>query len=185
LIAAAGPSSVAAVKRGGLLAWLGVLGAGCAARPQLGLAPSLLPNIGLAASVALPLSPEKGSESPWLLEARFTDQFVDDKSLADNGFPEAGNWTQLDLGLMRFTPWEDGHTWSMRFGIVGFDARGEPNLADESGEYLGAYFGMGRFAWFGDLAFGPELTLVAATGPDPRVVIPQITWGVRWMPGPR
>lgn len=146
--------------------------------PTLGLAPSLMPNLGLAASLSAPLR----AASSWELEARFTDQFVDDKAFADNGFPEAGNWTQLDLGLLRLA-WDEGRAWSTRFGLVGFEARGEPNLVDESGEYFGAYFGVGRFTRFGpELAFGPELTLVAASGPDPRVLIPQLTWGLRWTP---
>jgi hypothetical protein len=159
--------------------------AGCHAsagglRPELGLAASLLPNLGLAAALSAPIH-EAGA---WQLEARFTDQFLDDKSFADNGLPEAGNWTQLDLGLLRLSPWEDERAWSFRFGLTGFEARGEPNLADEAGEYFGAYCGVGRFRRFGrSFAIGPELTLVVATGPDPRVVIPQLTWGLRWMPG--
>jgi len=162
--------------------WLVVLAGGACRAPEIGLAPSFLPNLGLAASAAMPVS----EASPWRLEARFTDQFVDDKSFADDGNPEAGDWTQLDLGLLRFWPWDDDRAWSLRFGLVGFEARGEPNLVDESGDYLGAYCGVGRFWRFGKgFAFGPELTLVAATGPDPRAVFPQLTWGFRWMPGGR
>jgi len=150
----------------------------CASRPTLGLAPSLLPNLGLAASLSAPVR----ESSPWELEARFTDQFVDDKSFADNGFPEAGNWTQLDLGLLRVA-WQDEHAWSTRFGVVGFRARGEPNIVEESGDYLGLYLGVGRFVRLAPgLAFGPELTLIAASGDDPRVLIPQLTWGLRWTP---
>ena len=154
---------------------------GCGANPPtLALAPSLMPNLGLAASVSLPVR----ASSAWELEARFTDQFVDDKAFADNGFPEAGNWTQLDLGLLRLV-WEEERAWSTRFGVTGFEARGEPNLVDESGEYLGVYAGVGRFTRFGALAFGPEITLIAASGPDPRVLIPQLTWGLRWTPAGR
>jgi hypothetical protein len=154
---------------------------GCAGPATFGLAPSLMPNLGLAASLSAPAR----ATSAWELEARFTDQFVDDKTFADNGFPEAGNWTQLDLGLLRLK-WNEGRAWSTRFGLTGFTARGEPNLAEESGDYLGAYFGLGRFTRFGaNFAFGPELTLIAATGPDPLVLIPQLTWGVRWTPGAR
>lgn len=150
--------------------------------PSYGLAPSLLPNLGLAASVAVPLRPA----SAWQLEARFTDQFIDDKTFADNGLEEAGNWTQLDLGLLYSTPWTDGRAWTVRAGVVGFEARGDPNLVELPGDYLGGYVGVGRFALLGaELAFGPEVTLVAASGPDPRVLIPQITWGIRWMPGRR
>lgn len=160
--------------------------AGCNAspephRPELALAASLLPNLGLAAALSVPVP----AASSWQLEARFTDQFLDDKTFADNGLPEAGNWTQLDLGLLRLSPWEDERAWSLRFGLTGFEARGEPNLADEAGEYLGVYCGLGRFRRFGSIAIGPELTLVAATGPDPLVFIPQLTWGLRWMPEAR
>ena len=160
---------------------LAVLSAlGCRAHaPTLGLAPSFLPNLGVAASVAVPVHPA------WQIEARFTDQFVDDKTFADNGLPEAGNWTQLDLGLLYTTTFdEDGRAWSARAGVVGFEARGDPNLVDEAGDYRGVYLGVGRFTLLGaELAFGPELTLVAASGPDPRVLFPQLTWGLRWMPG--
>jgi hypothetical protein len=159
--------------------------AGCSAadtRPELGLAPSFLPNLGVAASLSVPVR----ASSPWQLEARFTDQFVDDKSFADDGNPEAGNWTQLDLGLLRLSLPEEERAWSVRFGVTGFEARGEPNLVDESGDYLGAYLGIGRFRRFGSgLALGPELTLVAATGPDPFALFPQLTWGLRWTPGAR
>lgn len=148
--------------------------------PELAIAASLLPNLGLAGSLSVPVAP-----NAWQLEARFTDQFVDDKSFADDGNPEAGNWTQLDLGLLRFSPWEEERSWSLRFGVTGFEARGEPNLADEAGDYIGAYCGVGRFRRFGNIAIGPELTLILATGPDPQVIIPQLTWGLRWMPGAR
>ena len=160
--------------------WLVVLAGGACRAPELGLAPSFLPNLGLAASAALPV----GESSPWRLEARFTDQFLDDKSLADDGNPEAGNWTQLDLGLMCLSSSVDERAWSLRLGVVGFEARGDPNLVEEAGDYLGGYLGIGRFWSFGrGFAFGPELTLVAASGPDPFVLFPQLTWGFRWMPG--
>ncbi len=165
-----------------------VLGAtaGCNAttpslRPELSLAASLLPNLGLAAGLSVPIRETKA----WQLEARFTDQFVDDKSVADDGNPQAGNWAQLDLGLLHLWPWEDERAWSLRLGLTGFEARGEPNLAEEAGDYIGVYCGVGRFRRFGSIAIGPELTLVAATGPDPLVLIPQLTWGLRWMPGAR
>jgi len=158
--------------------------AGCGAPaqrrpPELGLAASLLPNLGLAGSLSLPLR----TANPWRFEARFTDQFLDDKSFADDGNPAAGNWTQLDLGLLRLSCWEESRAWSVRFGLVGFEARGEPNLVDEAGDYVGIYGGLGRFWRFGrGFAFGPEITLVAATGPDPFTLFPQLTWGLRWTP---
>lgn len=149
---------------------------------DLGFAPSVLPNLGLAASAAVPAR----VGSPWQVEARFTDQFLDDKAFADNGSPEAGNWTQLDLGLLCYSAPTDDRVWSLRFGLLGFRARGEPNLAEEPGDYAGVYMGVGRFRLFGSgLAFGPELTLVAASGPDSLVLIPQLTWGLRWTPGGR
>ncbi|MSR62341.1 MAG: hypothetical protein EXS08_07850 [Planctomycetes bacterium] len=158
----------------------GALLCGCQAHPlNLGLAPSLLPNVGVAASAAVPLR----AGSAWQVEARGTYQFIDDKSIADNGLPEAGDWTQLDLGLLHLALPQEGSAWSTRFGVVGFTARGEPNLVEESGDYLGLYCGVGRFTTFGrGFSFGPELTLVAASGNDPRVLIPQLTWGLRWAP---
>ncbi len=149
--------------------------------PTVGFAPSLLPNLGLAASLSAPVR----AGSAWELEARFTDQFLDDKDFADNGFPKAGNWTQLDLGLLRLDG-DERRAWSTRFGVTGFRARGEPNLVEEAGGYLGLYFGVGRFTFFAPgLAFGPELTLLASSGNDPRVLVPQLTWGLRWTPGAR
>jgi len=153
-----------------------VLVAGCQA-PSVGVAPSLLPNLGLAGSLALPLR-EGGA---WQLEARFTDQWLDDKSFADNGFPEAGNWTQLDLGALWIEPESgDGARWSVRFGATAFEARGEPNMVEEPGEYLGGYVGAGRLTLFGGrFLVGPELTLLVASGDDPLALVPQLTWGVR------
>ena len=150
--------------------------------PELAFAPSFLPNLGLMGSASTHVS----ATSAWQVEARFTDQFLDDKSFADDGNPEAGNWTQLDLGLLWVSSWEDEHAWSARFGVLGFEARGEPNLVEESGEYVGAYCGVGRF-WrcSRTLAIGPELTLVVASGDDPLAIFPQLTWGLRWMPSAR
>jgi hypothetical protein len=153
-----------------------VLSAGCHT-PTVGLAPSILPNLGLAASLGLPLAPR----SAWQLEARFTDQWLDDKSIADNGFPEAGNWTQLDLGALWIDPAPASDSrWILRFGTTAFEFRGEPNMVEEPGEYLGLYIGAGRLTLFAHRwLIGPELTLLVASGDDPRVVVPQITWGVR------
>jgi hypothetical protein len=152
---------------------------GCAGPATLALAPSVLPNLGLVAGVSAPLAPSSRYE----LEARLTEQFLDDKTFADNDFPEAGDWSQLELGLVRLT-WSEERAWSTRFGLIAFRARGEPNLVDEAGDYLGAYVGVGRFTRFAPgLAFGPELALIFASGDDPRVLVPQITWGLRWTPG--
>lgn len=152
-----------------------LLAAGCRA-PSVGLAPSILPNLGLAGSLGYPLG-----AGAWQLEARFTDQWLDDKSFADNGFPEAGNWTQLDLGALWLEPVPAGETcWSLRFGATAFEARGEPNMVEEAGEYLGAYLGAGRLTLFGGRwLVGPELTLLFASGDDPFAIVPQLTWGVR------
>ncbi len=161
---------------------LGCRGPESDARFDLALAPSFLPNLGVAAAATVPVHRSSGFQ--WRAEARFTDQFADDKDLADNGMPEAGNWTQLDLGVRLDEVTEERSHWSWRFGAVGFEARGEPNLVDDSGDYLGLYLGLGRFTDFGHgLFLGPEVTLVAAHGPDPRVFFPQITWGLRWSPG--
>jgi hypothetical protein len=149
--------------------------------PELGLAPSFLPNLGLAATGSAVVG--RSATHEWRAETRFTYQFLDDKDLADNGFPPAGDWTQLELGLRADGPSEERLRWSWRFGAVGFRAHGEPNIVEEPGDYYGLYAGVGRFADLGrGFSFGPELTLIAATGPDPRVLIPQITWGVRWCP---
>lgn len=141
----------------------------------MGLAPSVLPNLGLMASLAVPLKARREHH----LELRFTDQFLDDKTLADDGNPEAGNWAQIDLGWLRLSPASRG--WSARLALTAFEARGEPNLLDEPGEYWGLVAGLG---WFEELApgwwLGPELALIGASGPDPFVLIPQLTWGLRW-----
>lgn len=153
-----------------------LLGASACRAPTVGLAPSLLPNVGLAGSLGFPLG-----AGAWQLEARFTDQWLDDKGFADNGFPEAGNWTQLDLGALWLEPAPAGEPrWSLRFGATAFEARGAPNLVEEPGEYVGAYVGAGRFTLLGGRwLVGPELTLLFATGDDPFSIVPQLTWGVR------
>jgi len=149
---------------------------------DLGLAPSLLPNLGLAASTSAAIARSPSYE--WRAEARFTDQFVDDKTFADNGLPEAGNWTQLELGLRGLSTPEERSHWIVRFGAIGFDALGEPNLIEEPGDYLGVYGSFGRETDFGHgFSIGPEISLVAASGPDPFVLFPQLTWGIRWRPG--
>jgi hypothetical protein len=148
--------------------------------PDLELTPSVLPNLGLALTGSVPLQVGRSGEAR--LEARFTDQFLDDKNIAPNGDPRAGDWTQLDLGV-RWNQHGERRFWTLRAGLTGFRARGEPNLIDEPGRYVGVYAGVGRRTWLGEhLAFGPELTLIAAHGDDPRVLVPQITWGVLWCP---
>lgn len=148
--------------------------------PDLELTPSVLPNLGLAASASTPVRAGRSFETR--LEVRFTDQFLDDKNLSPNGDPRAGDWTQLDLGV-RWNGRGERRFWTFRTGVVGFHARGEPNLIDEPGRYVGVYAGFGRRAWLTEhLAFGPEVNLIAAHGPDPRVLVPEITWGVTWCP---
>ena len=138
---------------------------------DLGLAASVLPNLGLAATASAPVRRTESVE--WRVEARFTDQFVDDKSFSDNGMPEAGNWTQLELGVRAvFTP-EEKSSWSVRFGAVGFEARGEPNIVDLPGDYAGAYVGVGRETRFApNVSIGPEIVVIAASGPDDFVLVP-------------
>ena len=146
--------------------------------PDLGLAASLLPNFGLAASASAPVRRTESAE--WRVEARFTDQFVDDKTFSDNDLPEAGNWTQLELGLrVQFTP-EERSSWILRFGAVGFEARGEPNIVELAGEYAGVYLGVGKDTRFGkNVSIGPEVVVLVASGPDDFVLVPQVVWGVR------
>lgn len=165
-------------RLGTALLLLGALSA-CAGvpPPSLGLAPSVLPNLGLMGSLAQPLAPESRHHG----ELRFTQQFVDDKLLADDGNPEAGDWTQIDLGWLCLPDRPRG--WSARVALTVFEARGEPNLVDEAGDYGGLLAGVG---WFAELApgwwVGPELAVIAAAGPEEPVVFPEITWGLRWRP---
>jgi hypothetical protein len=149
--------------------------------PDLELTPSLLPNLGLALSATVPLDLDATHETR--LELRFTDQFLDDKSIAPNGDPEAGDWTQLDLGL-RWNERGPETFWTFRVGLTTFRARGEPNLIDAPGGYVGLYAGLGRRTWLTEHLFlGPELSLIVAHGDDdPRALVPQITWGLTWTP---
>jgi len=152
--------------------------------PDFALAPSALPNLGLMAGASVPLDRGPAERRHWRAEARFIDQFLDDKAIADNGLEPAGDWTQLELGLRRDGPIEDRLRWSWRAGLVGFEARGEPNMIDEPGKYFGVYFGFGRFVDFGHgFSFGPEASVLVASGEeDPFVMVPQLTWGLRWAP---
>ncbi len=150
-------------------------------RADLGLAVSFLPNLGLAGSASAALRTTQTWE--WRAEARFSDQFLDDKTFADNGLPEAGDWTQLELGLRARRASEEGRHWVVRFGALGFEARGETNLVDEAGDYLGLYLGAGLETDIGrGFSIGPEFNLIAASGPDEFALVPQITWGLRWCP---
>jgi hypothetical protein len=153
--------------------------------PDLGLAASFLPNLGLAASTSLVV--RRSPELEQRLEARFTDQFVDDKAVADNDVgPAAGDWTQLELGWLGLGQPDERSHWIWRLGALGFQARGQPNIVSEPGDYLGVYAGLGRETSFGrGFAIGPAVALIAASGPDDFVLVPQITWGLRWCPARR
>lgn len=178
------PSTRGARRRSAALA---LALASCAAAPpadgpDLGLAASLLPNLGVAASASAPL--QRTPDAEWRAETRFTYQFVDDKAFADNGLPEAGDWTQLELGVRVVLDPQERRIWSLRGGGVAFRARGEPNIVDESGDYAGVYLALSREVRVTrSLAIGPELVLLAASGPDDFVLVPQLVWGLRFAPG--
>jgi hypothetical protein len=161
--------------------------AGCAATGSrdlgLGLGLSLLPNIGLAAQGSQVM--RETPDWTWSGELELTHQFIDEESLSDDGNPPAGDWTQVQLGLLWASHPEGRRHWTHRAGMFWFRALGEPNIIDDPGDYVGLYYGAGYRTDFGPhLSMGPELALLGAfrEGGGVVEVVPQFTWRVIWRP---
>lgn len=127
-----------------------------------------------------------GFASAW--EANVTLQPVDDETLADDGNPEAGTWTQAGLSLRLDRPLSEGTRWTLRGGPQWFEAKDEPNIVDAPGHYVGLRLGIGFETLFGDgLRGGPEVAVLPVWGGDEHEfrLVPQLTWTLRWSPRPR
>lgn len=150
-----------------------------AREPRVGLALSALPNLGLEAQGSVRLAVR--GETDWRAELAVAEQFLDDENLARDGNPGAGDWTQVGLSLRALTSPAERHHWTARIGAIWFRARGEPNVIDLPGDYVGLRLGLGFETDLGrSWSFGPELALIPAYGEGEFVLVPQVTWGVRW-----
>ena len=149
------------------------------AEPRVGLAASVLPNVGLEATGSVLW--KRRPRVDWRVEASVAQQFIDDKDFADDGNPGAGDFTQVGLSLRVVTAARERRHWTLRVGPVWFRARGAPNLIDEAGDYVGLRIGLGFET---DLtprwSLGPEIALISAWGEGNFELVPQLTWGVRW-----
>jgi len=150
-------------------------------RPAIGLMPSALPNIGLAVEGSLPF--RKLGSFDTSVSARYTHQWLDDSDLADDGNVAAGDWSQLDVGLLGFHDLGGGRRATLRLAAVWMRARGEPNIIDDAGDYYGAGLGVGlRTRLSRDWSFGPELSIFFGRGDGQWVKTPQLVWGLHWSP---
>jgi hypothetical protein len=163
---------------------LGVLLAACAAPetgrgPRFGLAGSAVPNLGVEGALEIPV----GRRGDTLLAAdlHLVQQFLDDEDLADDGNPEAGDWTQAGLALRAITDADDEGHWTFRVGPEWFEARSNPNIVDEPGHYVGLRVGLGfeRDLTPG-VSMGPEVSFLLAWGEGTFEWVPQLVWGLRW-----
>lgn len=113
------------------------------------------------------------------LEAEAAYQFIDDKDLADDGFPGAGSVTQFRLGLKHVLAPEAKRRLTFRWGAVWFQSTGEAVLIDRAGRYAGAYL---SFGFETDLSerwsMGPDIRalFVEGTGSADFEVVPQFAW---------
>lgn len=144
---------------------------------RVDLAFSALPNFGL--SVAGGQRIRETTDAAWEIEARATLQFLDDKSLASDGNPAAGDWTQFQLGFRRLSSPEARSHWTTTGGAVWFRATGEPNIVQRPGDYAGIYAGLGfETERTKHLRIGPEVSVLVVhmekgQGID---VVPQLSW---------
>jgi len=146
--------------------------------PRLGLALSALPDLGLEGSFDWRVA--ELARGDLRAELHGAQQFLDDEDFADDGNSSAGDWTQAGLGLRWIaTPVAEG-SWEWIAGLVWFEARGEPNLIELPGHYLGLRFGFGyRVRLTPSIDLGPELVGILAQGEGDCVLVPQLVWGLR------
>lgn len=145
----------------------------------LGVSPSFLPNLGLTATVAREVGTWRGGGLA--LEAEFTQQFLDDTSFTDSDNPEAGDWSQAKLGARWAKPFDRGRWITVRTGAVWFNARGDPNIINDPGDYLGLFVELGLEARVSkNIIAGPAIaTMLAYDGKDREEhVVPQVTWRI-------
>ena len=151
--------------------------------PRLGLAASVLPNLGVETTATTRLL--RRGDVDWRAELSIAQQFLDDEDLADDGRVSAGDWTQAGLGLRWITHVEEKRHWTARLGFIWARARGVPNIVNDPGDFVGIRFGLGYESDLTPaLSMGPELAVIPTYGGDGHEfdVVPQLTWGFRWRP---
>lgn len=152
------------------------------ARPSVGMALSVLPNVGFAAEGNLPVATIRSFDAS--VSVRITQQFLDDEDFADDGHAAAGDWTQAELGVLAQHAINERTRATLRLGLVWFRARREANIIGVPGDYFGAGAGIGFRTWITpNWSLGPEALIFFAEGEGELVKTPQIVWGLYWSPG--
>lgn len=149
----------------------------------LGISPSFLPNLGLAATVAREVGVWR--DGGLAVEAEFTEQFIDDTSFTDSQNPEAGNWTQAKLGMRWAKPYDIGRWFTLRSGGVWFRARGRPNIINDAGDYYGVFVELGLEVRLGKhLIAGPGISTMFVLDEEDHQehVVPMVTWRFLYTP---
>ena len=164
--------------------------AGCTGIPGLddeiyvGGSPSVLPNIGLALEAGQVF--RRTPKATWSFEVETTYQFLDDEDISNDGNPSAGSWVQAQGGVKALLPRSDARSWTVRFGAVWFRAKGEPNIVQKPGDYVGGYGGLGFETRISEhWSMGPELSLMVVSREKTGFnldVVPQINWHLIWAP---
>ena len=142
---------------------------------------SFLPNLGLAIQAGRVF--KENEEVRWSAEGEFTFQFLDDKTFASDGGPEAGNWYQLQLGVKVISKPRTRRHWTGRGGLVWFYADGEePNIVEKEGHYAGIYAGFGfETDITPTLTMGPEISGMLVMREDGSIeAVPQFNWHIIW-----
>jgi len=150
----------------------------------VGLAGSLLPNVGLQVFGGRVIGGSRAA--PTSLEAGLTWQFLDDEAFADDGNPEAGDWVQADVGLRFTRSIACARRSVLRVGASYVHAEGEPNILQFPGDYFGGYVGVGfETDLNGSVTIGPDLTVHVRTkdGSFTHGIVPQLTWRLSWWIG--
>jgi hypothetical protein len=163
---------------------LAVLFAAAACRsPQVGLAASVLPNVGLELTGAGALASGESADLAW--EANLAHQFFDDELFASDGRSSAKGWTQAGLSLRATGPRAERTRWVATVGPQWIDAGRKPNIVDEPGRYVGLRIALGfETELVPGWVFGPNIALMPVYGGRRHEVrlVPQLVWGLRWSP---
>ncbi len=162
-----------------------LIAASCASSPtqprdvSWSVGASALPNLGLTTGMDQVF--HRSGETSYALEALFTFQPWDDEDVISDGHPHAGDFAQFQLGVKRARPSQEDRWWTSRAGAVWFRAKGEPNIVQLPGDYLGLYAGAGFELQVNEhLTMGPDLSLlvVSLERSGDVDVVPQLAWRV-------
>ena len=140
---------------------------------------SALPNLGLTAGMDQVF--HRKNDTSYALEVLATLQPWDDEDILSDGNSHAGNFAQFQLGVKRMRPAAEDRWWTARAGALWFRAKGEPNIVDLPGDYLGLYIGFGFEQQVNEhLTMGPDLSLLLASleSSGDLDVVPQLAWRV-------